>query len=136
VAERILVINDTKEILELFQTILTDEGYEVLLGTFGVNDLDVVQQANADLVILDYTVHREDLGWQLLQKMKMCRDTDSIPVLICSTDMKIAEERQAFLASKGIDILPKPFNIDELIDAVKKAFDQSDDADSPKRENQ
>jgi DNA-binding response OmpR family regulator len=122
-SKRIMVMNDTKEILELFHAILTEEGYEVFLGAFGANDLTEIQRIKPDFVILDYAVHKEELGWQLLQKMKMTTDTANIPVLICSTDMKLAEERQAYLISKGIDVLPKPFDIDELVAAVKRGLE-------------
>src|SRR4051794_4689144 len=36
---RILVVNDTQEILDLFQELLTEEGYDVVLYSYGIEDL-------------------------------------------------------------------------------------------------
>lgn len=121
--KRIMVINDTQEILELFEEILRDEGYEVVLFSFSVNDLEEVIRVKPDLLILDYAIGREEQGWQLLQKMKMCVKTASIPIIVCTTATKLVLEIQGFLASKQIALVPKPFDIEDLLSAVKKALD-------------
>jgi DNA-binding response OmpR family regulator len=122
VPTRIMVFNDTKEILELFEMILCDEGYEVSLFSYTVDEIRLIQEQKPDLLILDYTVGRERNGWQLLQKIKMVRATASIPVLICTTSYKLAEEIEGYLAAKKVTIVRKPFDVDELVYAVKDAL--------------
>lgn len=63
---RILVVNDTQEILEIFRDLLTEEGYEVVLYSFAPHDLAEVERLHPDLVILDLVFGMEKLGWQLL----------------------------------------------------------------------
>lgn len=121
-AERthILVVNDTQEILDLFRMILEDEGYRVTALGFAVEDLRKIIDAAPDLVILDLVFDREYVGWQTLQKMKMHRETEKIPVLVCTAEIRKAQEIQGYLTEKGVGLLLKPFDIDELIAQVTR----------------
>ncbi len=66
-----MVVNDTDEILELFEQILTEEGYEVKLFSYKLKDLNSVKELKPDLLIVDQMFGNESPGWQLVQKMKM-----------------------------------------------------------------
>ena len=120
--QRILVVNDTKEILELFREILTEAGYEVSLYSYGIQDLDEVERVAPDLIILDYVTQREEPGWQLLQKLKMRRSTEAIPVIVCTAAAMEVREMEGYLQAKGVGLVLKPFTIDDLIDAIEKAL--------------
>lgn len=117
-AQRIMVINDTQEILELFEDLLTEEGYEVVLYSFGIRDLTEVKRVVPDLIILDLLFGGEDVGWQMLQKLKMSRSTARIPIIICTAAVKSAQEMEGYLKSKGIGLVLKPFDIEDLLAAV------------------
>ena len=67
---RILVIDDTPAILELFQDLLTDEGYEVLLSASVMQDVAAVTQLNPDLIILDLLFGTEAAGGHLLHALR------------------------------------------------------------------
>ena len=120
---RIMVINDTQEILELFQDLLTEEGYEVVLHSFSIRDLDEVEKVKPDLIILDLVIGGEETGWQTLQKLKMRRSTAGIPVIVCTAAVKAAKEMEGYLHVKGVGLVLKPFDIDDLLEAVKDALD-------------
>ncbi|MGH2484539.1 MAG: response regulator [Ktedonobacterales bacterium] len=117
-AQRILVINDTPEILELFEELLAGEGYEVVLYSFATHDTDEILRHHPDLIILDYIFGGERQGWQLLQKLKMRRETAKIPVIICTAAVREVREIEGFLLAKGVGVVPKPFDIDDLLAAV------------------
>ncbi len=59
---RIMVVNDTQEILELFQDLLTEEGYEVVAYASGIPALDEDDQVQPDLIVLDHIVAGEGVG--------------------------------------------------------------------------
>src|SRR5882762_3474348 len=80
-AARILVVNDTQEILDLFQTILEDEGYKVVLSSFPFQHIKEVEEIKPDLIILDFLFGDKQLGWQMLQILKMQKSTASIPII-------------------------------------------------------
>jgi CheY-like chemotaxis protein len=123
---RALVVNDTQEILELFDEILTALGFEVVLMSFAPRELERIREVGPDLIILDFLMgDRELMGWQLLQKLKMDRTLDSIPVVVCTAAVKAVEEQQGYLTEQGVLVVLKPFNVDQLEEAVRRAMNQS-----------
>jgi CheY-like chemotaxis protein len=122
---RALVVNDTQEILELFQDILQGMGFECVLMSYAPRELDRVREARPDIIVLDFLMgDRELLGWQLLQKLKMDRTLDSIPIVVCTGAVRAVEEQQGYLTEQGVMVVLKPFNVDQLEDAVRSAMTQ------------
>jgi CheY-like chemotaxis protein len=121
---RIVVINDTKEILELFRDILEGEmGHDVMLMSFAPDELTRIVEAKPDLLIIDFVIgDREMEGWQLLQKMRMNRETAEIPIVACTAAVKQVRESEAYLLEQGIEVVLKPFTIDQLEGAVQRAL--------------
>ncbi len=114
----IVVVNDTQEILELFREILEEEGYRVSLYSFAFNDINELVKLEPDLVILDFMIGGESHGWQLLQKMKMDRRTAGVPLVVCTAALSLARELEGHLRAKGVGVILKPFDIDELVEQV------------------
>ena len=122
--KRILVINDTKEILELFRDVLHGEmGQEVVLMSFAPDELSRIVGEKPDLVVIDFVIgDREFEGWQLLQKMRMHPDTVGIPVVACTAAIKLVRESEAYLLEQGVEVVLKPFTVDQLEGAVTRAL--------------
>jgi DNA-binding response OmpR family regulator len=125
-----MVVNDTQEILQLFREILTDEGYQAILYSYAIQDLEEIEKAMPDMIILDYMFDEEQIGWQLLQKLKMYRPTASIPVIVCTAAAQKVREMEGYLQSKGIGLVLKPFDIDDLLRAIKQSLRASSDTTS------
>lgn len=121
-ATRILVVNDTQEILELFDELLTEEGYEVVLYSQAIQDMREIERIKPDLIIIDYIFGGEKDGWQMVQKLRMRRATAKIPLIICTAAVKEVREIEGYLTMKGIELVSKPFDIEDLLDAVKTAL--------------
>ncbi len=120
---RILVVNDTQEILELFRLLLEDEGYEVMLSSFPIQKVTEIEQMHPDLIILDFVFGDQKSGWQMLQMLKMWSSTASIPIIVCTAATQLVREQEGYLVSKGVHVVYKPFDIDELLAAVKQALE-------------
>lgn len=122
--KRVLVINDTKEILELFRDILADGmGFDVTLMTYAPDELSRILEEKPDLVIVDFILgDRELQGWQLLQKMRMHPRTQSIPIIACTAAAREVREAEAYLMEQGIEVVMKPFTIAQLENAVRNAL--------------
>ncbi len=130
--KKIMVINDTQEILELFREILHGEaGYDVELCSFEPQMLDDVKRVNPDLIISDHVFGEEKVGWQFVQRLKMDRETASIPVIVCSGAVKELKESEGFLTQKNIGVLYKPFDIDDLLSLVATKLGDRRDGKSP-----
>jgi DNA-binding response OmpR family regulator len=119
---KIMVINNSNDILALFQKILTTDDCEVFLQLFLNSDLREVRRIKPDLIILDYYVGREGVGWEFLQLLRMEDTTADIPVLICTTAVKLVHEIAGYLAAKHVSILRKPFGSRDLVGAVESAL--------------
>ena len=122
--KRVLVINDTKEILELFRDLLEGEmGHEVVLMSFAPDELSRIVEEKPDMVIIDFVVgEREMDGWQLLQKLRMHPGTVGIPIVACTAAIRAVREQEAYLLEQGIEVVMKPFTIDQLEAAVSQAL--------------
>ena len=129
--KRVLVVNDTQEILELFDDILSGLGLDVVLMTYAPRELDRVREVKADLVILDLIFgEREVLGWQLLQKIRMDRSLETLPVVVCSAALDRINELQGYLTEQNVVVIVKPFNVAQLEEAVLRAL-RADVRDRP-----
>lgn len=126
--KHIMVINDTQEILELFYDLLTPEGYNVSLHSYSTRELDEVKRVRPDLIVSDHPPFHELKGWQFVQKLKMDRETANIPVIICTTSIKWVRENadEGWLAAKGVGVIPKPFNVDELLNEIRAYIGEAD----------
>ena len=124
----IMVINDTQEILDMFGELLTSEGYAVSLHAYGKREIDEVRRINPTLIISDWPpLEREQYGWQFVQMLKMARDTARIPMVVCTTNLRAIQDNQAWMTSKGIRVVAKPFEIDELLQAVESLIGKADE---------
>jgi DNA-binding response OmpR family regulator len=116
----VMVVNDTQEILELFREILEKEaGFRVELCSYEPQMLDHVKEIEPDLIISDHVFGEEKIGWQFIQRLRMDRETAHIPVIVCSGAIKELKEIEGYLTQKGIGVLYKPFDIDELLSLVE-----------------
>ncbi len=120
---RILVINDTQEILDLFRILLEEEGFEVVLSGFPFQQVSEIEQISPDLIILDIIFGDEKTGWQMLQLLKMKRSTASIPVIVCTAALNVVREQEGYLVSQGVHVVYKPFDIDHILTTIKLALE-------------
>lgn len=119
---RILVINDTQELLEMFRLLLEQEGYEVVLSGMPILKVGEVEEIQPDLVILDIIFGDRKTGWQVLQMLKMQRSTADIPVIVCTAALREVQEQEGYLISQNIRVIYKPFDIDALLTLISQAL--------------
>jgi DNA-binding response OmpR family regulator len=128
--KHVLVVNDTPEILDLFQDLLSEEGYRVSVDRFSVEMAEMhsrVKNIRPDVVVLDYLIGREESGWQFLQLLKMDRVTRSIPIVICTAAVQQVQQILSHLDEMGVEVVLKPFDIDHLLEVIRNALGGSPD---------
>jgi DNA-binding response OmpR family regulator len=135
-ATRILVINDSQEILDLFRILLEGEGYEVVLSGFPFQQVSEIEQINPDLIILDFIFGDQKSGWQMLQLLKMKRSTASIPVVVCTAALNVVREQEGYLVSQGVHVVYKPFDIDQILTTIKLALESRKNIPSKREDTQ
>jgi len=133
---RVLVINDTQEILDLFRILLEEEGFEVVLSGFPFQQVSEIEQISPDLIILDIIFGDEKTGWQMLQLLKMKRSTASIPVIVCTAALNAVREQEGYLVSQGVHVVYKPFDIDHILITIKLALESRKNIPSQREQTQ
>ena len=121
-AAKIMAVNDDKVFLELLELLLTEEGYEVTLHSDRLTDVNLVKKIDPDLVIVDQLFNVDRVGWQLIQQMRLHKDTVNIPIILCTTEGRTVNELQEQLNKASVYVLLKPFNIDELYSVVQQSL--------------
>lgn len=76
---KIMVVDDEKNILRLYQMELEDEGYTVVTANSGKEALEVFDRENPDLVTLDILMPEMD-GIQVLRHLK--EKNPNVPVIM------------------------------------------------------
>ena len=121
-SSRILVINDDQSILDLFRLLLEAEGYQVILSKVAYEDVQEIEHLHPALIILDFKIGQHNLGWTLLQKLKMYPPTKDIPLILCTAALTEVREQEEALRQKGIPLIYKPFEIDELLQVIQQCL--------------
>ena len=116
---RIAVVNDDTTFLGLMTDLLESiEGYEVLACKEGDGAYEFVKQHQPDLIILDIRMGNQETGWTILEVLTLDPQTRPIPMIVCSAAITELQAHDALLRKFGIDVLPKPFDLDILLEKV------------------
>src|SRR5215204_6713712 len=116
----VLAINNDQAVLALFRDLLEDEGYRVTTQTYVDRDLAGIKAQRPDLIVLDYMWATEDASWSLLQMLRMDPSTVAIPIVLCTGAVHEVKALEEHLVSMGVTVVLKPFNIDQLVDAIRE----------------
>ncbi|MBN1204795.1 MAG: response regulator [Myxococcaceae bacterium] len=115
----ILVVDDDPDILEALSEILEAEGFEIRRARNGKEALERLEPDPPQLILLDLMMPVMD-GWEFAQRMRQRPPAvASIPLIVLSADRNVG--------SKALDIgavghLAKPFELNDLLDMVRRAL--------------
>ncbi len=112
--DRILVIDDDKELGELLQEYLTEEGFSVFLCYDGRTGGSEAITGRYDLVVLDVMLPGQN-GFDVLREV---RKVSSVPVVML-TAKGDEVDRVLGLEMGADDYLPKPFSPRELLARIR-----------------
>lgn len=110
----ILVVEDDDEIRDLEVMLLSDEGYHVLEAADGLHVLPTLDGDHADLILLDLMLPGRD-GAGVLEDLSHHPHLADIPVVVVSAWPRDFSGVPQVRAS-----VRKPFDIEELVDEVRK----------------
>ena len=115
--KKILLVEDTAEVLEILSDLLRMEGYHIQGAINGIDALNQLALFFSDLIITDLRMPIMD-GFALLEELKKTKELATIPVLVFSANATPEiEEKSLKLGAAGF--LKKPINTDILIETVK-----------------
>lgn len=110
--QRIMIADDSEEIREVVNVLLSNEGYEVVEAENGI--AAIAYEGSIDLYILDIMMPELD-GYKTCRKI---REKSNAPILFLTAKTLDGDKALGF-SSGGDDYLIKPFSYNELISRVK-----------------
>ncbi|AGF58727.1 response regulator transcription factor [Clostridium saccharoperbutylacetonicum] len=110
----ILVVDDEKEIRNLLEISLRNEGYNIFKASCGEEALDILEKEEIHLIVLDIMMPRID-GLEVCRRV---REKNNIPILMLSAKSEDMDKIQGIMTGAD-DYVCKPFNQLELIVRVK-----------------
>ena len=111
----VLVVEDRREVLDVLQRTLSDNGYSVLTADDGDSGLQMALDHRPDLVILDIGLPKRS---GLLVARELRNRAFTAPVLMLTARDTVSDKVTGFDAGAD-DYLAKPFDYDELLARVK-----------------
>lgn len=119
-ADKILVIDDSKVIRMRVRDMLPQGDFEVLEAGDGVEGLNLIRNQRPNLIMLDFLMPRMS-GWEVFQEMQNHPELRSIPLVVMSgrkeeVTEKLSEPFEFF------EFIEKPFEQKELLEAIKSAM--------------
>ena len=119
VTGRVLVVDDDASLRFTLEAVLGDAGLTVESCASGDSALQAFEARGADAVLTDLAMSEMD-GFQVLERLRV--QDPGVPVLMLTAH---GSERIAVAAMKAgaYDYLPKPFDPDELVLAVRRAVE-------------
>lgn len=116
----ILVVDDEKEIRNLLEINLRNEGYNVFKASCGEEALDTLEKEEIHLIVLDIMMPHMD-GLEVCRRV---REKYNIPILMLSAKSEDMDKIQGIMTGAD-DYVCKPFNQLELIVRVKALMRRS-----------
>jgi DNA-binding response OmpR family regulator len=115
--QKILVLDDDADILEIISYILMDKGYEVVTLSGGEEIFQTISKFHPNLVLMDVMLGNMD-GRIICSELKQRSETSSLPVILISASHDLAQS----LRQEGApnDFIAKPFDIDRLVKKVEQ----------------
>jgi PAS domain S-box-containing protein len=113
----ILIVDDTRDSLELLNRILAARGYRVRPASNGRLALKSVAAKPPDLILLDVKMPEMD-GYEVCRRLKLNESSRKVPVIFISAFGDTAKKVAGFKAG-GVDYITKPVEPEELLARVK-----------------
>lgn len=115
--QKILVVDDDPEIVELFVDVLTRDGrFEVKTARSGYDAGMLTQEFNPDLIILDYML--PDINGNVVCRTIRQNPNFADTKIIIVSGVVNQEEINELLRSGADEFVKKPFNIEKLIERI------------------
>ena len=115
--EKILIIEDDKDLISLIEYNLKLEGFRVFKSNNGEDGLTLAKEEKPDLILLDWMLPILS-GIEVLQSIKQNKDTKNIPIIFITAKGE-ESDRIRGLDTGADDYIVKPFSPKELVARIK-----------------
>lgn len=119
--KKVVLIQDNEHILEIMDKVLEEEGFEVT-PSLTTEPLEKIENIDPDVVVVDEHIQGDKKGTEVIEELKSDPDTEELPAVLTSTSMDLPKKADQ---CKADDYIQKPFDLDHMVEVVKKNSDES-----------
>ena len=113
--DKVLVVDDDREMRDLLSSLLDGEGYDVIIGSNGEEAIELAEKENPQVILLDFEMPGID-GIEACKRLKSGEQTASIPIIMITA----YTNKKPDAVEAGVDdFVNKPFDPTELSVRVK-----------------
>jgi len=125
--EKILIVEDEKDIIKMIEYNLKKEGFRVIDARDGEGALDLAVREHPDLILLDLMLPGMN-GLEVCKALKKESKTASIPIIMLTAKSQ-ESDKVVGLELGADDYVTKPFSPRELIARIKAVIRRATDKD-------
>ena len=116
----VLIVDDEYYIRDVLVAFLLDAGYDATSARNGRDAMDCLRQypGRFRLILLDVMMPYMT-GWELLERIRNDTALATLPVILMTAAENV---HQRALERGATDYLPKPIDLDELLDIVENYY--------------
>jgi DNA-binding response OmpR family regulator len=114
----ILVVDDDPSALDIVQTYLQAQGYQVSLARDGKEALAKLEEVRPELILLDVMMPGMD-GWEVARVIKNHPDFHDVRVVMLTARSDFTDKQEGLRAGAD-DYIVKPIRLDELGKSVSR----------------
>jgi two-component system alkaline phosphatase synthesis response regulator PhoP len=129
--QKILVVDDDRDIVRLVRAYLEKSGYEVLVAHDGATALQVLRRDRPALVVLDLMLPDQD-GWDITRTVRADPQLAETPIIMLTARIDDADKIVG-LELGADDYITKPFNPREVVARVRTVLRRAQGSVAPKQ---
>ncbi len=134
IPKKVLYIDDNNESKLLVTRILEAEGYVVILSSDGAHGMELAVTLEPDIILVDLNLPFMD-GYETATRLQSVVFKRKCPTPVIATSVYSSYEERDMAIAAGCDgFIPKPMDVDTLIDTLNKYYNGHRDSIPPARE--
>jgi len=114
--KKVVLIQDNEDILDIMGQVLDEEGFAVT-PSLTTEPIEKIDKIEPDVVVIDDHIKGNKKGSKVIQELKSDPETEEVPAVLTSTSNKLPQQAEE---CKADDYIQKPFDLDHMVDVVKK----------------
>jgi two-component system alkaline phosphatase synthesis response regulator PhoP len=116
-AQRILIVDDDRQIVRLLRAYLEKDGYRVLVASDGATALQLLRSERPELMLLDLMLPDRD-GWEVTRLVRGDPSLAATPIIMLTARVE-DQDKIVGLEMGADDYVTKPFNPREVVARVR-----------------
>lgn len=118
--KRIMIIEDDSFVLDIYQTKISKEGFDVITAVDGLDAITKLEKGDIpNLILLDIVMPKMN-GLEVLKRIKSNEDLKNIPVILLTNLSQKEEIQKSFEMGANDYLIKSHFTPSEVMEKVNK----------------